>query len=516
MSRMAFPSFGLLAQNQNTSVTPQLGSIGIWNLNPHYGEAHRRRNPVGDVLSGEDIQRMLLSAVPRRMLRDRLRALLSPGAVLGRCPLRDVTFRPGRKLTAYYDAVVYSEGSAAYSVRPIAVTWGLATNRDRCGAEVDINHLQAEAVGHGVAAPFSQLMGDFPEWNMQVWVAPLDARFTQLVRVSDPRHVPAMLADAYASGNADPDRCRISEYTVTSIRYRPGKRHVLRYDPAGPVKGEAIFAKLYTGESGAQAFRVANRTADWLAEQGQGVNSIRPLAYVAKDAVVLYPRLSGGPLSGHLGCPGAGIARCLERTGAALHTLHRLPGAVAGPLEVRNFETEIQATERASSHIPALLPQVGAAVEALLDRARELHERLPQEPPTITHRDFKSEHVWVTPGGLTLIDFDRSRLADPALDVGTFLADLRWWHATYNLTGLVQAQERFLAGYLPGAPKERLLRARLYEVIKLVKMTVLRVHLFEHDWASRTSQLVGRAQVVMNDLQHTLGLPGRPSYDRPA
>ena len=97
-----------------------------------------------------------------------------------------------------------------------------------------------------------------------------------------------------------------------------------------------------------------------------------------------------------------------------------------------------------------------------------MHERLSQEPPTFAHRDFKSEHVWVTPGGLTLIDFDGSRLADPALDVGTFLADLRWWHETYNLPGLVQAQERFLAGYIPGTPKERLLRARLYEVIKLV------------------------------------------------
>ena len=54
----------------------------------------------------------------------------------------------------------------------------------------------------------------------------------------------------------------------------------------------------------------------------------------------------------------------------------------------------------------------------------------------------------------------------------------------------------FLAGYVPGVPIERLIRARLYEAIKLVKMTVVRVHLFEHDWASRTAGLLERAKAV--------------------
>jgi len=284
---------------------------------------------------------------------------------------------------------------------------------------------------------------------------------------------------------------------------------VLRYEPVDPLKGDAVFAKLYTSESGAQAFRVANRAADWLAERAEGVNAVRPLAYVAEDGVVLYPRVLGTPLSDHMRCPSGGLARFLERTGAALYTLHRLPGTVVGPLEVRNFATEIRAIEWASSHIPAMLPRLSAAIETLLDRAKELHERLPQEPPTFTHRDFKSEHVWVTPSELTLIDFDRGRLADPALDVGTFLADLQWWHATHNLPGMVEAQERFLAGYVPGVPIERLIRARLYEAIKLVKMTVVRVHLFEHDWASRTAGLLERAKAVMEDLQRFLGLPVR-------
>jgi len=436
-------------------------------------------------------------------------ALLSPKAVLERCHLRDARFRPGHKLSVYLDLIVRLGVTKGYRVRPITVTWESNIDRDRGEETGNLAQLQAEAVRLGVATPFLQLMADTPERGMHIRVSPLDARFIQLVRLSDPRHVRTMLGDACASANAGSAQRRISDCRVISVRYRPGKRHVLRYEPVDPLKGDVVFAKLYTSESGAQAFRVANRAADWLEQRAEGVNAARPLAYVAEDGVVLYPRVVGTPLSHLMRCPREGLAGFLERTGAALRTLHRLPGTVVGPLEVRNFAYEIQAIERASSHIPAMLPRLGAAIDTLLDRAKELDERLPQESPTFTHRDFKSEHVWVTPSELTLIDFDRGRLADPALDVGTFLADLQWWHATHNLRGMVEAQERFLVGYVPGVPIERVIRARLYEAIKLVKMAVVRVHVFEHNWASRTAGLVERAKVVMADLQRVLGLPVR-------
>jgi hypothetical protein len=41
----------------------------------------------------------------------------------------------------------------------------------------------------------------------------------------------------------------------------------------------------------------------------------------------------------------------------------------------------------------------------------------------------------------------------------------------------------------------------------LVRMSVPRVPLFDHDWSSRTVRLIARAQTVMNDLELVLGLP---------
>jgi aminoglycoside phosphotransferase (APT) family kinase protein len=465
---------------------------------------------IADVLSSraklEGIQWMLRTGAPRRALRRELSALLPAPETLGQCRLRYARFGPGHKLTAYYDA--HTRVARGFSVRPVAATWSLDEDADQRHGAAELAELQAEAVRRGVAAPYLQLMADAPAWRMHIQVSPLDARIPQLVRLSDPQYASGVIANAHASQAATGD-VPASRYAVTSIRYRPGKRHVLRYDPLEAAERGTIFAKLYYNEKGARVFRVSTRVAEWLSEHGEGVTAVRPLAYAAEDAVVLYPRVHGVPLSERLRRPNPEVARCLKRAGAALHALHQLPEADVGPLRTLDFAAEIREVERDIAHVPALLPSVGAEIRALLDRAQELDERLPVEPKTFTHRDFKCEHLLVTPSGLTLIDFDICALADPALDVGKFLADLQLWFATYDRKGLEQAQEQFLAGYALGVPELRLIRARLYEAVLLVKMSILGARLFEHHAAHRTRRLIGRAQAVMNKLRLSLGLPGR-------
>ncbi len=166
-------------------------------------------------------------------------------------------------------------------------------------------------------------------------------------------------------------------------------------------------------------------------------------------------------------------------------------------LERHTFAGEVKAIARASEHVHALLPATGAAINEILTRAQELYERLSPEKPTLAHGDFKADHLWVTPTGLAMIDFDTCCLADPALDVGKFLADLRWWHDVYVQPGVEQAQERFLEGYARRDSEACLARARLYEALILVKITARRVRLFDPGWALRTARLISRAQGLL-------------------
>lgn len=475
---------------------------------------------IADALSGraklEGIQWMLLGGAPRRALRRELCALLSTSNVLGNCYVRHARFRPDHKLRANYDAYLRN-GGGRHNVRAMEVTWRpdrdgerhKGKEKERANRAADLREMQAEAMRRGVSAPFQRLVADLPAWGMHVQVSPLDVRFPQLVRVSDPQYVAGMVARAHVASEVAQDQVPASRYAVTSIRYRPGRRHVLRYDPLDAPECGTLFAKFYAAENGERAFHVATQVAEWLAQHGDGVTSLRPLAYLTDDAVVLYRQIFGAPLSRHLRRPSQDVVRSLKSVGVALHALHHLPQEHVGPLKVQDFAAELKQIRRSSEHIPALLPPVGAVVKAMLERASELDAQLPREQPTFTHGDFISEHVWVTPSGLTIIDLDNRCLADPALDVGKFLADLQLLYANNGQQGVEQAQEQFLAGYGSGLPPESLIRARLYEAIKLVKMAVRRVYVFERDWAPRTERLIGRAQALMNDLELTLGSPTR-------
>jgi hypothetical protein len=348
-------------------------------------------------------------------------------------------------------------------------------------------------------------------WRMQISVSPLDTHFSQLVRLVDPRYVREMLAAACPTSDLAADRYHPSSYTVTSIRYRPGQRHVLRYDRSNGSKG-TVFAKLYTDADGAHIFHVARQAAEWLEHQGGSVRSVRPLAYVVEDKVVLYPGICGAPLTEALRRGGRRSGDSLEQAGKALHSLHCLPPEIAGPLPTRDFRAEAGQAARASAHIRVLLPSVGTAIDGLLDRALELHARLPQEPPTFTHGDFKAEHAWCGPDGLTLLDFDSCHWGDPALDIGKFLAHLQLWHVLNDQPGLLPAQERFLAAYGCAEAEGRAMRSRLYEAVELVKITARRVLLFDPNWALRTERLIERAQGLLNALQLAFVLSGSSSH----
>jgi aminoglycoside phosphotransferase (APT) family kinase protein len=437
------------------------------------------------------LQWAMLDARPTEALRQALAALLPGTILLGTCRLHRAKYKPGRYLQTYYDVALRDSATGAESRRQVEVILLPPGAADPRGPEPGRRRMEVEALDRGVAAPFRALEAKIPEWGMYIQVAPLDVQYPQLVRASDPSYAREMLNGA--GGDA------ASGYRVSAIRYRPGQRHVLRYDSVDGPDG-TMFAKVYNSEKGARTFGVVSRVADWLAEQG-GLQTVKPRAYIAGEKMVLYPLVSGAPLSELLHDPGDETDRVLRDTGAALAALHRTPIDVI-ELQPHSFAKEVKGIVSASEHVHPLLPDVGAAIDSILARGRALHERLPQEAPSFAYGDFKADHLWITPGGrLMLIDFDTCYLFDPAIDLGKFLADIQFWYDGYGHSRAEQAQDQFLAGYGADAMPDRLLRARLYEALVLVKSTVRRVKLFDPGWAERTARLIGRADAVLSRLE---------------
>ncbi len=456
-----------------------------------------------DILSGKaglaGIQRVLNGQSSRRLLRSEAQSMLRPGFRAGPFHLTRAKFKPGRKLSAYFTfPALDARGQACQSVH-LAVAWQKTLDgNNRANGR---GRLQEEANQSGLMPVQRELWRDILDQGIKFQLWPLDPEFPQLVRLSNPSYAARM----FASLGIAHDLKQMP--VITPIRYRPGERHVLRYEIYSPEtvpgRGQRLYAKLYSNaQDAARAFGVANRVVDWLAANNQGLQGNRPAAMSQEDGVIFYPHAPGIPLSHQLNRSRRWLAAQLQMIGRGLSILHTGPETLQSELKQNTFTNEVKVVKRASEHIQVLLPQTYDKILEILDRAEESYSARPQEKPTFTHSDFKADHLLSTPQGLTLIDFDTCTLTDPALDIGKFLADLEWWFTLKGIPGVEQAQAELLKGYLgKGEPDrtvyERLARARLFYALILVKIVVRRVPLYKKQWAAMTGRMIERAAAAL-------------------
>jgi hypothetical protein len=457
-----------------------------------------------EILSGkaglEGLHWLLNGQSSRRLLRNDVQSMLRPGHRAGPFHLTRVKFKPERKLSAYFNFLALDGTAQESQLVHLAATWqnGLdGTNRPE-----DWVRLQEEAERCGLMPVQRELWREDADQGIKLQVWPFDPKFPQLVRLGTPSHVVGM----FAFLGIAPDLKQ--EPVVTPIRYRPGERHVLRYEISSPetVPGQErrLYAKLYSNAQDAErAFGVANRVVDWLAANNQELQGNKPEAVSAEDGVIFYPHAHGIPLSHQLHRSPKWLATQLKIIGRTLATLHGGPETLQSGLKQNDFTKEAKVVKRASEHIQVLLPETYAKILSIVDEAQERYSRLPQENPTFTHSDFKSDHLLTTRQGLTLIDFDTCTLTDPALDIGKFLADLEWWFNLEGISRVEEAQAELLNGYMGARAsdqtlQDRLRRARLFHVLILVKIIVRRVPLYKKEWGTMTARLIERAAQVLH------------------
>ncbi|MEZ4864413.1 MAG: aminoglycoside phosphotransferase family protein [Caldilineaceae bacterium] len=443
------------------------------------------------------LQWLLHSPAMQAWLHDQVAALLTQPEQCSGCTLQRVKVKPGHKVTAYYDVALRDE-SGAPSHRPIEVTWRAAT----AAAEETLTPAQlqqmAEIEALALAAPFRRLALADGATAMQIQVAPLDSAFPHLPRLYSPPHLRVLLAPLLGL----PPKTMVQ---VQPIRYRPRQRHVLRLtlstDETPPTDLQHFFAKVYQAGAGAVAAQMTTIIADRLAMAQEPLTALRPIAHLRNEELLLYPAVTGLPLTQALPQGGHSLGDTLQTIGAALHHLHRAPLTPALRLPQTTFGAEVKAAARAGEHLAALWPSGHGRLLALLDRLLAQYDRLPTAEAALLHRDFKADHLLLTPAGLTLIDCDSCALGDPALDLGKFLADLQWWYTLADREGAAKASGHFLQGYFRGyTAHERklgLARAHLYQVLYLLKNNVRRFNHFNASWQSQSEQMIGLAEQVI-------------------
>ena len=244
------------------------------------------------------------------------------------------------------------------------------------------------------------------------------------------------------------------------LRYKPGDRCVIRYclqleDSSGARHQVTVIGKLYRDfEQAASASELQTRLWEL---QGAQPWIARPLGVVDPLPLVLTEDL-GKDLGHPPTLVGTEVIRfgkslptqALDEAAAALAELHACSATSAGTRPRTGQDEAIKAAKRATTlirYVPELA-DVTAPVAATLGAALKA---LPTEGLRPAHGSYKPSQLLFRSGKVFLVDFDQFCMADPALDVGYFLAYLRppgmWYHRAGTRSWFEQAAARFLRAY---------------------------------------------------------------------
>jgi hypothetical protein len=350
--------------------------------------------------------------------------------------------------------------------------------------------------------------------HLAVSVYPIDAELPSLVEATDRQH---MLAIFRSIPELAEDGFVVDECRVELGHYGRQHRCVLRYRLEGRLPGSdaverrVVYGKIASDErgvvssmaveqlgehlqTGSYPFRIP-RSFGFFPELGLALlEGISGQAHVSK---LLKARLKGAELEP--GMPSIEeVMTVAARMAAALHgsdiTLGRR----------RQLADELDELRPDVADIERVSPELGAQLRACLERLEASDE--PDEALALCfgHGDFT--HTQLVFDGVTngLVDFDTVCQAEPALDLGHFLAYVRlaFMRAQQSKPADVPHVEdlcdQFLDVYIEAASlslqhiEQLRLRVAVYEVVSLLRMAV-------HSWQKLKSSRLEYAVTILEE-----------------
>jgi aminoglycoside phosphotransferase (APT) family kinase protein len=217
---------------------------------------------------------------------------------------------------------------------------------------------------------------------------------------------------------------RILRCRVELLRYRPGKRATLRVQvrtAGGPAR--RLVVKSYHDGRKAAAVAAEAVLLDATTEPSALLRFAPVRGHLPGLSLVVQEHVTGTGLDEVLRVPGPGARPAVRRAAAALAELHRRP-VVSG--RVRSIDAEVERFGLRSRRVAQVAPAAGAALGDLAARLAATARTVPAGPVGLVHGDCKpSQFLLRGERDVVLLDLDSCGRADPAADVGTFLATLR-------------------------------------------------------------------------------------------
>lgn len=289
---------------------------------------------------------------------------------------------------------------------------------------------------------------------------------------------------------------RLLRVRTAPQRYRPGKRYTLRLElilrdgGTGSITSRTYYGKVYhKGDKADSVYQEMQRLAESTPVREGKVRVAAPAAFLPELSMILQEPVAGvsledlfGPMEG---TSRGGDARGWSGTCRAAAALAAVHTAGLAAENQRSIESELRRFQKRAAQVQAVdadqgekLAELAAALPgwlAWLDRwGAEL---------SLVHGDCKPSQFLISDDHVAILDFDHAGMADPANDVGTFLATLRQLALKQSLKAhgdapsagraqwLLALEKRFLDEYCAASSRAQgfYLRARWYEAVGLMR-----------------------------------------------
>ena len=228
---------------------------------------------------------------------------------------------------------------------------------------------------------------------------------------------------------------RIAVRSISPVRYRPGRRCVLRYE-LSDGQCTVLYGKVLAGDQSAELARIIGSLGEHLAAQLVGAAPEWQLVVQRDAGERNLASITGAT-------PSDSELAELYAGGALLAGLH---GRSSPPGRRRSLTDDGGELRQYLLACERLAPETAALIDAGIQRISALDHSDAIGP---SHGAFRLDQVHLGAAGPVLIDLDSYCWSDPARDVGNLLAYLRWREIRRPAvtTALAQVRQRFLAGY---------------------------------------------------------------------
>ncbi|MFQ5510613.1 MAG: aminoglycoside phosphotransferase family protein [Candidatus Krumholzibacteriia bacterium] len=329
-----------------------------------------------------------------------------------------------------------------------------------------------------------------PELCSIIYTYPNDRELDGLRLIAAPKKMQRMLYEHLTDYPGDEWRISDKRLRATTVRYKPEKRAVVRFDTRathrerGNRERICVYLRSYSDDRGRAQFELMQKLHASFHQRGQ-VEVPRPLAYFADKHLLLIDGLPGVPMLDRFS--DAGVRRDVARAAQALAELHRFGDADLATRTVSDLMDDARSTAGTLGHVA---PGTGAEVRELM-AALESIQPGSDHAIGFVHGDFYHGQVLIDEDGSpAILDFDRSYAGDVTADVGNFCAHLRLLALQSRISGWAALRDAFAGAYSDVAGGLDPDRLRFWTALGLFQLSVGPFRSLRPEWRTKTENIL--------------------------